>query len=159
MINEISAVKSKSFSLGALKEKWFRQLLLNPRITHSVLKIAIAISLHMNREERGKAFPGHDRIMEETGLSKNTVRKGIALLESEGHLKVCRSFKKGRASEYYPVVTRTTEKLGAPSYEHRNEDLGAPSYEPQNEKLGAQPGTFRGSGASPQPVIEPVMNL
>src|SRR5262245_43759483 len=85
--------ESKAPKKGAFerdKEQWHRQLIADRTLLQSDLRVGIAISWHMNRQQGGLAWPGIRKLAKLTGLSKPTVIGAINRLAPAGHVSIYR---------------------------------------------------------------------
>jgi DNA-binding transcriptional regulator YhcF (GntR family) len=89
------------------KELWQRQILADSNLTHATRNVAIAISVHLNRNSR-IAWPGRVRLAKMVAVTVKTVQRAIAELERAGHLHVLRSRNgvKSNANRYVPILKR-----------------------------------------------------
>ncbi len=102
---------AEAFKLEKFKEDWQRQLVADRALPHPALKVALAISWHMNRKEGGWAWPGISKLADLTGLHRTTVMRAIKWLEDHGYLQVIR----GRAGNQrdvnrYLLLLRSAER-------------------------------------------------
>src|SRR5262245_40466506 len=96
----------KSNSLEARRQQWLTQLLADPKLGFSHLKVAMVIGWHFNRNQGGKAWPGINRIAEIAHVDRRTVMRAVQWLEEHGWLKVTRrpKGKRNLPNEYLPVL-------------------------------------------------------
>ena len=100
----------KRFSIERVREQWQRQLMADPDISFSCLKVAIAIGFHLNRNEGGWAWPGMQKIAAITHVHPRTVMRATAWLSDMGHMEVVRTRngKRNLANRYRPILKRAT---------------------------------------------------
>jgi hypothetical protein len=86
------------------------QLLADPRLHRADVKIGVAVSLLLNRddyEEEGRlhAWPGLNTIAEKTATNPRSVRRSIKRLELMGHFRIIKGGKgPGDPHHYVPVL-------------------------------------------------------
>jgi hypothetical protein len=99
---------TKSLSLEVYRERWLMQLIADPDLTAGDLRVAIAITFHMNRQQDGLAWPGMARLAALTRTSLSTVVRATKHLEARGHLRVIRSRAGGKRglNHYHPMLKR-----------------------------------------------------
>ena len=92
------------------KEQFIRQLIADPAILLSDLKVAIAITCYWNRKT-GYAFPSYARLEKDTSLPRRTIMRAAKRLAALGHYLVVHkaSGKRRYANEYHPVLQRAPE--------------------------------------------------
>jgi hypothetical protein len=100
------------FSLEKLREAWQRQLVGHRDIPASVLKVALAIGWHLNRDKGGVAWPGIRRLSELTSLVPSTVSWAVKWLEKHQHLHVerRRNGKRNLPNLYRPLLRKRHER-------------------------------------------------
>jgi hypothetical protein len=98
----------KPLSLEVYRERWLMQLIADPDLTAGDLRVAIAITFHMNRQQDGLAWPGMARLATLTRTSLSTVIRATKRLEVRGHLRVIRSRAGGKRglNHYHPMLKR-----------------------------------------------------
>jgi hypothetical protein len=79
------------------KEGWSRQVLANRRLVESSIRVAWAISFHLNRNSRD-AWPGIPTLAKLTGYSERQVIRALDQLEEERHVQIKRT--RGRVNRY-----------------------------------------------------------
>ena len=96
----------KRISIERLREQWQRQLMADPEIQLSYLKVAIAIGFHLNRTKGGWAWPGINRIATIARVHPRTVIRATAWLSDRGHMRVVRTRKGKRnlSNRYLPTL-------------------------------------------------------
>ena len=131
-------MNAKAPSMEILREKWLRQLMADPAIKLSQLKVAITIGFHLNRNKGGSAWPGIRTIAKIAHIDPRTVMRAIPRLESQGHLRVTRTRKGERnlANNYRPILERASVACATPR--------------------GIIVPTRRGIAVSPKPLSEPL---
>ena len=97
---------SQAPSLEKYREQWLLQLIADPDLKAGDLRVAIAISFHMNRKKNGLAWPGMGRLAKLTHTSPSTVIRATKRLEARGHLRVIRSRmgEKRGLNRYLPLL-------------------------------------------------------
>jgi len=98
-----STKNAKAMPFEARKELLLRQLISDPKILCSDLKVAIAISTYLNRKT-GYAFPGYAKLCKDTRLSRSTVQRAIGRLRDK-HYRVTpkKAGSRRYANEYRPI--------------------------------------------------------
>ncbi len=136
-------------SLERRREAWQLQLIADPDLPESALRVAVAITWHMNRNKGGLAWPGIQRLATLTGLHRTTVMRAIKWLESRGHLRVVRSHTGGKrgANRYLPLL----KSMGSQAAHSQPDD--APGM-----RLGSRTLTHVNSPTAmrPEPLKEPL---
>jgi hypothetical protein len=131
-------------SIEVVREQWQRQLMADPEITLAYLKVAIAIGIHLNRKERGWAWPGIQRIATIAHVHPRTVMRATAYLSDMGHMEVekKRKGKRNFANRYRPILKRATASRSGTTA----------------MSLGSGKAVSLGSGVamSPEPLTEPL---
>ena len=140
-------------SLEPLREAWLRQIVGDRAISLSAIKVAVAISWHMNRQKNGLAWPGMSRLSKLTGLHQITVVRAVQWLEQQNHMQVMRTFTRaGRGNNRY-MPTLWPEKGSA------DKDLTAENSEGgmlQGDYVPRSNGTTdHVAGALHKPIIYP----
>ena len=100
----------KRFSIERVREQWQRQLIADPEISSSRLRVAIAIGFHLNRKEGGWAWPGIQRIATIAHVHPRTVMRATAWLSDMGHMEVekTRKGKRNLPNRYRPILKQAT---------------------------------------------------
>ena len=109
--------KPNGASLEKFREEWLRRLVLHHGIKGSVLRVAIVLSYHINRQT-GVAFPGVRTIRKLTGLSLSTISNAVNWLGASGYLDIQRGRTRNATNRYAPMFGRKANTLFAPS-EHQ----------------------------------------
>jgi hypothetical protein len=122
------------------KELWQLQILADHNLTHATRNVAIAISVHLNRNSR-IAWPGRVRLAKMVAVSTKTVQRAIAELERAGHFQVLRSRNgvKSNANRYVPILKRDRTHVSPPG------DISVPGG-----------GTYVSPGPLNEPLREPL---
>jgi hypothetical protein len=81
--------QAKAVPFERYRELWQWQLIGDPEISVSHLKVGIAICWYVNRKT-GLAWPSMPKLAEATGISERTVIRAVQWLEQRGHLGVSR---------------------------------------------------------------------
>ena len=107
-ISVIPMRAKKSNSAEVVRARWVRQVMADPKIQLSHLKVVNVIGEHVNRDS-GQAFPGIKRIAAIAHLNPRTVIRAIKWLDARGHLRVDRVRKCSRnlANRRHANVTRS----------------------------------------------------
>src|SRR5262245_3559245 len=103
----MSAGQAKRASAEVIRSKWMRQVMADPELNLSELKVVIVIGEHLNRES-GQAWPGIRRIAGIACLHPRTVIRAVEWLTDRGHMRKERK-RKGRhnlANRYTPILRR-----------------------------------------------------
>jgi hypothetical protein len=117
------------------KETWSRQVVGNRKLPGSAIRVAWAISFHMNRYKSGEAWPGIAKLASLTALSERQVYRAIGQLERAGHVHVTRC--PGGVNHYMPILMDAEPSL---------------KCHPTPDREVSPPLT----GKSPKPLIEPL---
>lgn len=98
----------KSNSLEIRREQWQRQLMADPKLTLSQLKVAIAIGFHFNRNQGGTAWPGIAKIADVACVDRRTVIRATKPLVDRGHLQKTKGRKglRNLPNRYLPLLKR-----------------------------------------------------
>jgi hypothetical protein len=109
----VSPGKQKgSNSLEIFREKWQRQLVQHKDIPAGVLKVALVIGWHINRNSR-IAFPGMRTISRLAALSTSTVNSAIKWLAKNRYLHIDAGPKRNMANCYRPLLRNASVTLAA----------------------------------------------
>jgi hypothetical protein len=134
----------KSLSLEVYRERWLMQLIADPDLTAGDLRVAIAITFHMNRQQDGLAWPGMARLAALTRTSLSTVIRATKRLEVRGHLRVIRSRagKKRGLNRYQPILKRAASvpiaeqsRMTLPSVTYDTTVVSSVTHKPLTEPL------------------------
>jgi hypothetical protein len=103
-------------SIEALREQWHRQLIADADLTVSILKVALAIGFHLNRNRGGWAWPGIQTIAKIAHVDRRTVMRATAWLSDRGHLQVVRTRlgQRNLANHYRPILKQTAASAPGP---------------------------------------------
>jgi hypothetical protein len=139
------------------KEAWQLQVAADNSLPAGSLRVALAISSHMNRSKNGLAWPGYNRLQGMLGIGRRTVIRNVQRLEKAGHLtverrrigsrnapnqyrpKLLKDASKSRAQDdttlvsqlwHHPSVTGDTTLVSSVTPEPLNEPLSEPLNEP-----------------------------
>ena len=127
---------SQAPSLEKYREQWLLQLIGDSKLSAGTLRVAVAISFHMNRKKGGLAWPGMARLARLTHLTTRTVIRATKQLEARGHLRVIRSRagdKRG-LNRYMPVLRRVSG-MSLGSDKRVMSVVTSVSHKPLNEPL------------------------
>jgi hypothetical protein len=132
---------SKSNSLEIRREQWQRQLMADPKLTLSQLKVAISIGFHFNRNQGGQAWPGIAKIAEVACVDRRTVIRANESLVDRGHLQKTKGRKglRNLPNRYLPLLKR-------------NGNIALPVPPPSG--IATPPPS--GRAVSPEPYTEPL---
>lgn len=129
--------RGKPISLEKFREAWQRELTLHRDVPASVLKVAMVLCWHINRESR-MAFPGMRTIGKLASLSTSTVNKAVHWLETRGYLKIKRGKTRHSSNRYLPLLRGANRvfALGRTqcSLQSATEPLSEPLKEPLSYK-------------------------
>ena len=144
-------------SYESKKEKWLLQVAADTKLPAGALRVALGISLHMNRKQNLLAWPGFGKLQQILGVDRSTVIRGVKALERGGHMRVVRIRKgsKNQPNHYHPNILRTgvvaSVPLGSGSPATRvvaavpPEPMNEPMREPLNLRKGREEFAWRGS--------------
>jgi len=139
------------------KEAWQLQIAADNTLPAGALRVALAISSHMNRHKNGRAWPGYNRLQGMLGIGRRTVIRNVQRLEKAGHLTVerRRNGTRNAPNHYWPELkdasksgTQNDTTLVSQLWHHPSvtgdttivsrvtpEPLSEPLSEPPNEPL------------------------
>jgi DNA-binding MarR family transcriptional regulator len=88
------------------KEAWQLQVAADNSLPAGSLRVALAISSHMNRSKNGLAWPGYNRLQGMLGIDRSTVIRNVKRLEKAGHLTVERRLigSRNAPNQYRPKL-------------------------------------------------------
>jgi hypothetical protein len=93
----------KPISLEKRREEWQRKLVLHRNVPASVLKVALAIGWHFNRNKGGLAWPSTRSLSKLTNLALGTVAWAVKWLKVRGYLEV-HAGNTGLSNRYLPLI-------------------------------------------------------
>lgn len=128
------------------------------RLNSNALAVADTILEHINRES-GYAWPGVDRIAEESGLSKKTAERQIKALKEAGYLDYVKGNGRTHSNHYFFVfdIAESAEIIPLEAEERAsNEGRKSVNRDPVKDKKGdnysskgRQTGSVKGDKTSP----------
>jgi hypothetical protein len=137
-------MSAKAPSMEILREQWQRQLMADPEIQLSYLKVAIAIGFHLNRNKGGWAWPGIKKIATIADVHPRTVIRATAWLSDRGHMRVVRTRngKRNLANRYLPTLRQANASRSGATVMSRGS--------------GKVMSLGNGATMSPEPLTEPL---
>jgi hypothetical protein len=87
----------------AAKEGWLKAVASHPNLSGADCAVAIVIATYLNSKTRD-AWPGFDRLAQETNRNRSTVWRSIARLEKFKLLEVRRARGRSRSNHYRPLL-------------------------------------------------------
>ena len=105
-------------SFEAFKETWQLQIAADKSLPAGALRVALAISAHMNRKQNGLAWPGYKRLQRILGIGRSTVIRSVKRFEKAGHLSVKRqrNGSKNAPNEYQPKLKGSVTAMTPPPH-------------------------------------------
>src|SRR5690242_16347744 len=77
---------AKRASAEVVRSKWMQQVMADPEVQLSHLKVVIVIGEHLNRDS-GQAWPGIRRIADIAHIHPRTVIRAVEWLTGRGHMR------------------------------------------------------------------------
>jgi hypothetical protein len=95
-----------SISLQEFREAWQQQVVLDRSLPDGTLRVAMAVSWHMNRDKHGLAWPGFGVLSKKSGMKRSAVIEATQRLEAMGHVTITRHKQHGvnSANRYQPIL-------------------------------------------------------
>lgn len=107
--------QSNPATYSEIKQRWAEQVAADTKLSPISLRIALVWPCWLNRETL-LAWPAQSTVAEATQSTVRSVRKGLKMLETRGHLECTSQYRGGRLSNRYRIVLQGTA-VGPSIYE------------------------------------------